>query len=655
MSSTLTNQANSERHTHLTALPYHIDRWSDGYFGVNNEGELTVNLPMAPGSRSQKTSSHQDVFSFQEIAQAVHQQGLRLPVLLRFTSILHDRVNQLVSAFNAETDQQGYTGRYQVVYPIKVNQQRRVVEEIIRSEPSASNNQVGLEAGSKPELLAVLALAPKPGTCIVCNGYKDREYIRMALLGQSLGYSVTLVLEKPSELKLILQEAEQLQVLPRIGLRARLSSIGKGKWQNTGGEKSKFGLSSQQILSTLAELKHADKLDCLQLLHFHLGSQIANIRDIQNGLQECAVIYAQLRKLGAPVSTVDIGGGLGIDYDGTESRNVCSINYRTQDYARKVVEAFKECCDAHELPHPDIISESGRALTAHHAVLMTDIVETESPNTEEITQEVSTKIPAIKHLWSDYQALLGQQSERSLIEIYHDAKHAIDDVHTLFIQGQLSLSEQSEAEQLYTAVCNKLRDKLTPLHRDHLDIIDELNERLADKLFVNFSLFQSTPDVWGIDQVFPILPTQGLNQALTRRGIIQDITCDSDGRVDAYVSNQGLQSSLALPPRVKSDVPELICFFLVGAYQEILGDMHNLFGDTDSVDVAINDKGELKLEHAIRGDDIASVLNYVNLNPETLLQKFRDKIATSALDQADRDKVLLAFETGLASYTYLGS
>lgn len=622
-------------------LPYNIGRWGKDYLSVNPAGELEVSLPGKPAA------------SFEQIAQALQQEGLRLPVLLRFKAILHDKVNALVDCFNQAISQHDYPASYQVVYPIKVNQQRRVVEEIIAAEPARSAGQVGLEAGSKPELLAVLALSLAPGASIICNGYKDREYIRMALMGQLLGYRVCIVIEKHSELPIILEEAKALGIKPNIGLRARLSSIGKGKWQNTGGEKSKFGLSTSQILNLLDELRAAGQLDCLNLLHFHLGSQIANIRDLQTGLQECAVIYAQLQKLGAPIATVDIGGGLGVDYDGTQSRNVCSINYSMQDYAGVVVKVFKECCEREQLPAPNLISESGRALTAHHAVLMTDIVASESPR-HEAPEQPSSNEPALAHLWADYQALLQAEPQRSLIEIYHDAKHAIDDVNALFVQGHLALTERAQAEQLYSAICTSLLTKLDPQHRDHFDIIDELNEKLAEKLFVNFSLFQSTPDVWGIDQIFPIVPSKGLDQPLTRRGIIQDITCDSDGRIDHYVSSEGLESSLRLPTKATED-KELLCFFLVGAYQEILGDMHNLFGDTDSVDVNITEAGELEFEHAIRGDTVAKVLEYVNLSPQTLLANYRQRLEQQMQgQQALIEQMMLAFEDGLSSYTYLG-
>jgi len=622
---------------------YNIDQWGQGYVNVNPDGMLSIQAQADP---------QQHAIVLKNLIVDIKAAGLRLPTLVRFKSILHHRVNNLVNAFNETSSRLSYLGRYQIVYPIKVNQQRRVVEEIIQSQPARSNGQIGLEAGSKPELMAVLALALDPGSVIVCNGYKDRAYIQTALLGQSLGYQVYIVVEKLSELPLILEEAKALGVQASIGIRARLSSIGKGNWQNTGGEKSKFGLSSHQIIQALNLLSEAEELATLKLLHFHLGSQIANIRDIQKGLQECAKIYSQLHQLGAPISTVDIGGGLGVDYDGTQSRNVCSINYQLNDYAFSVVQAFKEECERNQLPHPDLISESGRAITAHHAVLITDVVARELVGEHGPTPVADDTSAALVHLWRDYQALQQAQTKRSLIEIYHDASQAIEDVHHLFTQGAMNLREQANAEQLFLAICRLLVKALQPTHRDHREIIDELNEKLAEKLFVNFSLFQSMPDIWGIDQIFPILPVQGLNQELNRRVIIQDITCDSDGRIDQYVSEQGVESTLRLP-EPKPDEDEYLCFFMLGAYQEILGDMHNLFGDTDSVDVSLDEQGNVVLSDAIRGDTVADVLAYVNLEPEYLMRNFQAMLTQQGLEDQDYATRLQAFEAGLESYTYL--
>ncbi|AMQ89689.1 biosynthetic arginine decarboxylase [Marinobacter sp. LQ44] len=630
-----------------TALPahkvYNIAHWSDGYIAVTPQGEVEI----CPDRG--RTAAR---INLPDLTRSLVRSGVALPVLIRFTDILHDRVNKLCGAFNKVTAEQGYQGRYTAVYPIKVNQQRRVVEELLAAEPAASAGQVGLEAGSKPELMAVLALAPKAGSVIVCNGYKDREYIRLALIGQKLGHRVFIVVEKQSELPLILEEAEHLDVSPLIGVRARLATIGKGNWQNTGGEKSKFGLSASQVLDVVNTLKQAGALGTLQLLHFHLGSQIANIRDIQTGLKECARFYTELRRLGAPVGTVDIGGGLGVDYEGTRSRSSCSMNYSVFEYAYNVVHVLQAECDRQGIPHPDLISESGRALTAHHSVLVTNVIDRETPDHREVTEPAADAPAPLNDLWRDLISLQDDQSPRSLAEIYHDVLHAMTDVHAQFAHGLLSLSERAQAETLYTTCCRLLRSQLDSGSRAHREIIDELNEKLAEKLFVNFSLFQSLPDVWGIDQIFPVMPINGLNRPLNRRAVIQDITCDSDGRIDQYVDGQGVETTLALPEE-QEDEPLLMGFFMTGAYQEILGDMHNLFGDTHSVDVRLNDRGEYNIGTPITGDTVAKVLRYVNFEPDNLLRAYQDKFDLSDLDKPTQSRLLGELKAGLEGYTYL--
>ncbi len=622
---------------------YNIAHWSDGYITVNDQGEVE----MCPDRG--RTDAR---INLPNLTRSLADAGVALPVLIRFTDILHDRVNKLCGAFNKVTAEQGYQGRYTAVYPIKVNQQRRVVEELVAAEPAASAGQVGLEAGSKPELMAVLALAHQPGSVIVCNGYKDREYIRLALIGQKLGHRVFIVVEKQSELPLILDEAHSLGVSPLIGVRARLATIGKGNWQNTGGEKSKFGLSASQVLDVIDTLKQANALDTLQLLHFHLGSQIANIRDIQTGLRECARFYSELHQLGAPIGTVDIGGGLGVDYEGTRSRSSCSMNYSVFEYAYNVVHVLQAECDRQGIPHPDLISESGRALTAHHSVLVTNVIDREAPDHREPVAPAKDAPAPLEDLWRDLESLQDEHSPRSLAEIYHDVLHAMTDVHAQFAHGLLSLVERAQAETLYTCCCRLLRDQLDSANRAHREIIDELNEKLAEKLFVNFSLFQSLPDVWGIDQIFPVMPINGLNRPLNRRAVIQDITCDSDGRIDQYVDGQGIETTLPLPEEVPGE-PLLMGFFMTGAYQEILGDMHNLFGDTHSVDVRLNAQGEYDIGAPITGDTVAKVLRYVNFEPDNLLEAYRAKFATSDLDSNTQGLLLEELRAGLEGYTYL--
>ena len=621
---------------------YNIPHWSDGYINVSSDGEVLIQ------PHRQARGAH---IRLPDLVSRITGAGTALPVLIRFTDILHDRVNSLCQSFNDVAAEHGYGGRYTAVYPIKVNQQRGVVEELLRAEPAASNGQIGLEAGSKPELMAVLALS-SPGAVIVCNGYKDREYVRTALIGQKLGHRVFIVVEKPSELKLILEESARLQVRPLIGVRARLATIGKGNWQNTGGEKSKFGLSAGQVLDVVDRLRAADALDTLQLLHFHLGSQIANIRDIQTGLRECARFYSELRQLGAPVDTVDIGGGLGVDYEGTRSRSSCSMNYSMREYAWNVIHTLQGECDRAGVPHPDLISESGRALTAHHAVLVTNVIDRDQPESRTPSAPADDAPAPLHDLWRDYRHLVEIDSPRSRVEIYHDLLHAMSDVHAQFAHGVLSLAHRAEAERIYTAGCRQLQQQLDGANRAHREILDELSEKLAEKLFVNFSLFQSLPDIWGIDQIFPVLPISGLDRAVTRRAVIQDITCDSDGRIDRYVDGQGVEATLPLPEQ-DDDQPLLIGFFMTGAYQEILGDMHNLFGDTHSVDVRLDGDDRYHISQPTEGDTVADILRYVNFDPQALLTAYRARFAASGLAPEEQAPLLAELEAGLGGYTYL--
>ncbi|MCK0768980.1 biosynthetic arginine decarboxylase [Chromohalobacter canadensis] len=632
----MTSPADQARRT------YNIDQWGSGYFDVDDAGHAVV-CPLGGNADG-------PALPLSALVDELRRAGLRLPVLVRFTDILHDRVEQLCAAFDTAMQDETYTGGYTAVYPIKVNQQRRVVEEMLATQ-ARGHGRVGLEAGSKPELLAVLALSGDGPSLIVCNGYKDREYVRLALMGEKLGHRVYLVVEKHSELTLILEEAARLQVAPRIGLRARLASVGKGKWQNSGGEKSKFGLTASQILDVVERLRSADALASLQLVHFHLGSQIANIRDIQRGLRECARVYQSLRALGAPVDTVDVGGGLGIDYEGTRSRSFCSINYSMHEYASNVVWAFRQVCDAEGLPHPHLISESGRALTAHHAVLITNVIGEERLSEEAPTQRLGGDAE-LDELWRVHAKLDTTQEPRGLAEAYHDLAQAIGELQDRFVLGLASLDARAEGETVYFAACRRLSAQLDPRNRAHREIADELAEKLADKLFVNFSLFQSVPDVWGINQVFPVLPLTGLDRPPTRRGVIQDITCDSDGRIDCYVDGQGLEATLPLPEWQDGE-DKLLGLFLVGAYQEILGDLHNLFGDTDAVDATLDANGQWQLSNHQQGDTVADVLRYVNFDADELSQRLSRQLKNSALSDAQRDDFMRDLAAGLEGYTYL--
>lgn len=615
---------------------YNIAHWGGGYFDINDQGHVIA--------RPDQQTDQPGIDLYTLVAD-IKAAGLSLPVLVRFSNILHQRVNTLCDAFAHAMAADKYQSSFTAVYPIKVNQQRRVVEEILKH----GQGRVGLEAGSKPELLAVLGHSDQDGGVVVCNGYKDREYIRIALIGKALGHRVYIVVERFSEVELIVEEAEKLGVTPLIGVRVRLASIGAGKWQNTGGEKSKFGLSAAQVLRVIEYLRAANMLDALQLLHFHLGSQIANIRDIQLGMRECARYYAELHRQGVTIQCVDVGGGLGVDYDGTRSRNFCSMNYSVQDYANNVVHALHEICAAHDLPQPHIITESGRAMTAHHAMLITNVIDNERMhNQTAVTPVNADEAQIIQTLWKGLQGL----SSHSAVEAYHGAVQGLAAAHEQFAQGTISLAERARAEQIYAAICWKVRELLQAGSRTQREILDELNEKLADKYFCNFSLFQSLPDSWAIDQIFPIMPLHRLNEAPTRRATLQDITCDSDGRIDLYADGEGVETSLLLHEILPGE-PYLLGIFLLGAYQEILGDMHNLFGDTDSVHVELVYDNGHQLVQPLRGDTVEAVLNYVHFDAEDLLALFHKKISAVKLDPKHRATYLEELSAGLRGYTYL--
>ena len=621
---------------------YNVAYWSQGFYGVSDNGEVTV---------SPDPKNPQFNVGLNCLAEHMVQAGVALPVLIRFPQILHHRVHSLCQAFNQAITKYEYQRDYLLVYPIKVNQQKNVVEEILASQVSKEVSQLGLEAGSKPELMAVLAMAQKASSVIVCNGYKDSEYIRLALIGEKLGHKVYIVLEKLSELAMVLKEAKQLGVTPRLGLRARLAFQGKGKWQASGGEKSKFGLSASQVLTVIEQLKQDQMLSSLQLLHFHLGSQIANIRDIRQGVSEAARFYCELRKLGANIDCFDVGGGLAVDYDGTRSQSSNSMNYGLVEYANNIVSTLADICTEYQQPMPRIISESGRFLTAHHAVLITDVIGTEAYKPENISAPAEDAPQLLQNMWQSWNDLLGRVDSRGQIEIYHDSQLDLAEAHALFSLGQLSLEERAWAEQVNLRVCHELQGLMNSRNRYHRPIVDDLNEKLADKFFVNFSLFQSLPDAWGIDQVFPVLPLSGLDKVPERRAIMLDITCDSDGTIDQYVDGQGIETTLPMPTW-HADSPYLIGFFLVGAYQEILGDMHNLFGDTNSAVVRFDQKGEIIIESVQAGDTVADVLRYVNLDAMEFMRTY-EILVEKHIAKEEQAQILDELQQGLQGYTYL--
>ncbi|TEW54318.1 biosynthetic arginine decarboxylase [Psychromonas sp. RZ22] len=620
---------------------YNVRYWSQGFYGINDQGEVYV----SPRS----DNDHQVALS--DIASELEKRNLTMPALVRFPQILHQRVHNICDVFNQAINEIDYDNRYLLVYPIKVNQQKEVVDEILASQAELEHKQLGLEAGSKPELLAVLALAQKASSVIVCNGYKDREYVRLALIGEKLGHSVFIVLEKLSELDLVLEEARSLGVKPRIGVRIRLASQGAGKWQSSGGEKSKFGLAASQVLTVVERLKAENKLGSLQLVHFHLGSQMANIRDVRNGVSEAARFYCELRNVGVPLEYLDIGGGLAVDYDGTRSQSHNSMNYSLAEYARNIVITISDICGLYEQPKPVIISESGRSLTAHHAVLITNVIGAETYQPEQFDAPEQEAPLLLQNMWNNWQLLFAGSDDRALIEIYNDTQSDIAEVHNQFSTGVLSLHQRAWAEQVALRIYYELSLQMSTKNRFHRPILDDLNERLADKFFVNFSLFQSLPDAWGIDQVFPILPLANLQNAGQCRAVLLDITCDSDGIIDQYVEGQGIETTLPVPPW-SADKPYLMGYFLVGAYQEILGDMHNLFGDTHSVVINMDEKGGWNIDSVNKGDSVEDMMNYVHIDVEAIRDNYR-ALASSRVSQEDQQSILDELEQGLAGYTYL--
>lgn len=614
---------------------YHVAYWSDGFFDIGEAGTLCA-YPNGMADSAQ--------IDLLELANTITAAGISFPVLIRFTGILRKRIQMLNDAFLNAMKSHDYQGAFLSAYPIKVNQQRRVVEAILKN----GKVPVGIETGSKPELLAALGMSTTEMPLIICNGYKDREYIRLALIGQRIGHQVYIILEKFSELTLVMEEADKLNIEPCLGVRVRLASVGAGKWQESGGDKSKFGFSAPQLLQMVETLRAKGRLHLLRVLHFFMGSQVANIADIQRGTHEGVRYYETLRALGAPIDTIDVGGGLGIDYEGTRSRSSCSINYSLQEYANNIVFTITDICNQHDLPHPRIVTESGRAITAHHAMLITNVIADEPAcEATDLTAPEADHLPLLHELWDSFIHL----TEKTAREVYHDACHWMSEIHTMYIHGLLGLKERAYAEQIYYATCTKLRALLKPSVRAHRDIIDELNEKLAHKFVCNFSLFQSLPDAWAINQVFPIIPLSGLHEAPSLRGVLHDITCDSDGRIDTYVNNYGLESTLPLAP---FDVtkPYLLGIFLVGAYQEILGDLHNLFGDTNSIQVEVKADGSYQLTHSLEGDTVESTLKHVNFDGKELLQSYHRQLEKADLFPHERQEYFADLTTGLKGYTY---
>ncbi|MEQ1574512.1 MAG: biosynthetic arginine decarboxylase [Vicinamibacterales bacterium] len=616
---------------------YEVPRWGNGYFSVNPAGHVQVHPTKEPGRG----------IDLKELVDRLELRGISLPVLVRFTDILKHRLAEIHAAFQSAIAQQQYQGAYSCVYPIKVNQQRHVVEEVLNF---GRPYKFGLEAGSKPELLAVVAIADNE-TPIICNGFKDAEFIETAMLGQKIGRNIIPVVEKYTELQLILDAAEKLGVRPQIGMRVKLASRGSGRWQSSGGFRSKFGLTVTEIMRGLEELKTRGMQDCFKLLHFHLGSQITNIRIVKGALNEGARVYTELAKMGAGLQYIDVGGGLGVDYDGSQTNFESSMNYTLQEYANDVVYHIQSVCDEASVPHPTIISESGRAVVAYHSVLVFNVLGVSGFGDEQIPASAN---PDWEQPLTDLIETYNNVTARNALEAYHDAQQALDMALGLFNGGYLPLDQRSLAENLFWAICTKLQ-RIVQTMADVPEDLQNLDESLSDTYFCNFSLFQSIPDSWAIKQLFPVMPIHRLNEKPLNHAVLGDITCDSDGKLDRFVDRRDVKRTLPLH-RVNGG-PYYLGVFLIGAYQEILGDLHNLYGDTHAVHVSLDENGNTRLDTLIKGDTVREVLDYVEFDAESLLGKLRTDVETAVregrLDYEGAGRLLRFYEEGLSGYTYL--
>ncbi len=613
---------------------YNMRGWGLGYFRVNEAGHVTVH-PNGTATRGV------DLYN---IAMDLSAQRVGLPLLLRFSDILHSRIGELARRFQAAIDDFGYEGTYTTVFPVKVNQQRHVIQEIVEF---GTPHGVGLECGSKPELMAVLGLNESTSHTIVCNGYKDEEFMRLALIGQQLGHTVLVVLEQLNELDVLLKVAGEMGVEPRVGVRIKLATEGSGRWAKSGGEKSKFGLSAVELVRLLDTLERTGKQHLLKLVHFHLGSQITDIRYVKAGLEEVGRYYVELRKLGFDVTHVDVGGGLGVDYDGSRTTRSASMNYTMREYANDVVYTIGGICRSNGVPMPALISESGRAVTAHHALLLINVIDCESQfEPQHVTLDASSQ-PLLREMRENLETLSADRIE----EAFHDAIFAKERAQEYFASGVYSLRDRADAEHLYLTTLNTLATLIGDDRTAYPEIATHLETTLVDRYFCNFSVFQSLPDNWAIDQIFPIMPIHRLLEMPTRRGTIQDVTCDSDGVIDRFAGGRKGKPSLELHPWHEGE-PYILGIFLTGAYQEILGDLHNLFGDTNAVHIRIRDHG-YEITDLVHGDTVTEVLTYVQFHASDLLTTFRRKVAAAHLKRQDANAYIADYVAGLEGYTYL--
>lgn len=617
---------------------YNVQGWGVGYVGVNSKGNVTICPKKNTGT----------LVDLKELIDELALRDVAVPVLLRFPDILDDRIEKISACFTIAAQEYDYKGQYFSVYPIKVNQQRPVVEELVRY---GKRFNIGLEAGSKPELHAVLAVMDNHEALLICNGYKDEDFIELALLAQKMGKRIFIVVEKLNELRLIKSLADRLGVRPNIGIRIKLAASGAGKWEDSGGDQSKFGLNASELVDAVNYASENNLLDCIRLIHFHLGSQITNIRKIKSGLNEVAQYYAQMRKLGATIDFVDIGGGLGVDYDGSRSSVASSINYSIQEYANDAIATIVDIANKHNLPHPNLITESGRALTAHHSILVFNVLESASTPQWTSADRVTKKDHEIVR---DLHNILVSLNSRGMMEAWHDAQQLREEMLDRFSLGMMDLPSRASAEKLYWTIAKRVH----ALAADIKQMPDEfrgLPRLLADKYFCNFSLFQSLPDAWAIDQLFPIMPIHRLHTKPTRLATLQDITCDSDGKIDRFIGQRDFVHTVPLHSLVEGE-PYYLGVFLVGAYQEILGDLHNLFGDTNAVHILCTKDG-YEIQQVIDGETVADVLDYVQYNAKKLVRTMEGWVSAAVkskkITMQEGKEFLNIYRSGLYGYTYL--
>lgn len=620
---------------------YGVDAWGHGFFGVNADGEVTVTL---------EDGEHRKDISLHGIIEGLRDRGTDLPVLLRFRDLLQSRITEINESFQKAIRDIKYRGQYRGVYPIKVNQQRQVIEEI---SEFGKKYHYGLEAGSKPELIAALSHMHDPEAYIICNGYKDEEFIDLALHAQKMGLKIMLVLEMPSELELILERSRKINVLPNLGIRIRLSTRGSGHWQESAGDKSVFGLNAAQVIEIVDSLKEQGYLGCLKMLHYHQGSQIPNIAAIREGATEAVRVYCDLVKEGAPMGVLDIGGGMAVDYDGSHTNFHSSCNYSVAEYCSDIVEVIAQVCDKAGVPHPDLISESGRAVVAYYSVLVFNILDVTRAQTSEEPPSIPEQAPQnLLNLIDVHKSL----NENNLQECLNDAAYYRDQVRAQFFYGNATLRERGLAEAWFLHIVTRISNMISELD-DIPEELRELSSTLVDFYYGNFSLFQSLPDSWAIEQLFPVMPIHRLGEKPRQRALLADITCDCDGKIDRFIDREDVAKVLPLH-ELKVNEPYYIGVFLVGAYQETLGDLHNLLGDTNVVGVHL-EKGRPVYSHEVEGDTVADVLTYVEFDPKELMAKFR-RFAEKAVNDGrispkERREIMDLYRVGLGGYTYFES